>query len=101
MSTGWRSSREQREASLAVAAASTAWAHATNAYADSANALATALRELADSLERDPSSPARMQELAAQPRANAARVEHQAGGQRGAFLALHALVERMERLSAS
>ncbi len=42
-----------------------------------------------------------MHELAAQLRANAGRIERQAGGQRGAFLALHALVERMERLSAS
>ncbi len=102
MSTpGWRPSREQREASLAVAAASTAWAQATNAYAGSATELATALRELADVLEADPSAPARMHELADQLRANAGRVERQAGGQRGAFLALHALVERMERLSAS
>ncbi len=102
MSTpGWRPSREQREASLAVAAACTAWAQATNAYAGSATALATALRELADTLEADAAAPARTRELAAQLRVTAGRVERQAGGQRGAFLALHALVERMERLGAS
>ncbi len=102
MSTpGWRPSREQREASLAVAAASTDWAQATNAYASSATVLATALRDLADALSGDPAAPARMHELAALLRANAGRVERQARGQRGAFLALHALIERMERLSAS
>ncbi len=101
MSTGWAPSREQREATLAVAAASTAWAQATNAYAGSTTTLAIALGELADALDADPCAPARMRELAALLRANASSIERQAGGQRGAFLALHALVERMERLSAS
>jgi len=99
VTSGWRPSLAQREASIAVAAASTAWAQATNAYANAATDLATALRELADALEGDPSAPAKLHELGAQLRANAGRVERQASAERSAFLALHALVERMERLT--
>ena len=101
MHDGWRPSREQREASLAVAAATSRWAQATNSYADSATELGIVLRELADALAADPGAPPRMGQFAEQLRTLAGRVERQAGGQRGAFLALHALIERVEGIDAA
>ena len=100
MGADWTPGRRQSEASLAVAAAVKRWAQGANEYAAGATALAIALRELADALEADQAAPARMQQLVTALRETAVGVEDQAAGQRNAFLALHALVERMERLGA-
>jgi hypothetical protein len=96
----WRPDERQRDASLGVAAAVKRWAQGANEYSAGATGLSIALGELADALEGDSSAPDRMQQLVATLRGTAKGVEDQAAGQRNAFLALHALVERMERLGA-
>lgn len=96
----WRPDERQRDASLTVAAAVKRWAQGANEYSAGATALSIALGELADALEVDAAAPERMQQLVTTLRKTSRGVEDQAAGQRNAFLALHALVERMERLGA-
>jgi hypothetical protein len=96
----WRPDERQHGASLEVAAAVKRWAQSANEYSAGATGLSIALGELADALAADASAPERMQQLVTTLRGTAKGVEDQAAGQRNAFLALHALVERMERLGA-